>query len=106
MFCGLIWSPFVGYSQGNSMGENLDRIKKIISVEMQDVSLRDAITRVAEISGVQFVYLDELLDRGKPITLKMAEKPVTKVLDEIFRGQSCNLRHPNGRHNYSYKKNL
>jgi len=88
LFCGLIWSPFVGYSQGNSMGENLDRIKKIISVEMQDVSLRDAITRVAEISGVQFVYLDELLDRGKPSTLKMAEKPVTKVLDEIFRGQS------------------
>jgi hypothetical protein len=59
-------------------------IERKITVQFRDVSLRAALSEIAEKSQVKFVYSDELLESDYRVSAKVDEKTPPEILDDIL----------------------
>lgn len=68
-----------------------------ITIHVQDMEIRDVISRLQKISGFHFVYEEKSLSDNRKISLNFSQKEFAVVLDEFCRQGS--LR-------YEVKRNL
>lgn len=56
-----------------------------ITLVLEQTPLREAITEVARLSGVEFVFSDDLLDGNVTVSLELTDRSVPEVLDQILK---------------------
>jgi hypothetical protein len=62
----------------------------LISIELRNVLLRDALTRIGDVAHVSFVYVsNKALDKNK-VSITVRQQKVGKVLDRLLRPYSLN----------------
>jgi len=60
----------------------------LISIELRNVLLRDALTRVGDVAHLSFVYVsNKALDKNK-VSITVRQQKVSKVLDKLLRPYS------------------
>jgi len=72
-FLGILNISAGVYSQSN-----------IVSVAVQNISVRDVLRKVEDMSQYRFLYNDDILDLDRKITLDVQDSSVEFVLDQIF----------------------
>lgn len=62
----------------------------LISIELRNVLLRDALTRIGDVAHLSFVYVsNKALDKNK-VSITVRQQKVGKVLDRLLRPYSLN----------------
>jgi TonB-linked SusC/RagA family outer membrane protein len=58
-----------------------------ITLSAQNVPLKQVFTEIKRQSGYSFFYEDQLLEKTRPVSVKVKDQPLQVVLNAIFRGQ-------------------
>ena len=61
-----------------------DALGRLVSLHGRDVSLRDALDRLAAAARIRVSYSAEVLDLSKPVCLEYESAPVSRVLDDLL----------------------
>ncbi|MFD1166509.1 SusC/RagA family TonB-linked outer membrane protein [Sphingobacterium daejeonense] len=80
---GLLYLLGIFISIQTVLGSNFDP-QKNISVNFHNTPLKQVFRELNEEAGIQFIYTNNDLDETKRITLKLENKPVKIVLNQIF----------------------
>ncbi|EDM36954.1 ferrichrome-iron receptor [Pedobacter sp. BAL39] len=86
LFIGfLIWSPIYGIAQQKSA------LDKIVTIELAEMSLADALSALGDQSGLKFSYSSTQLDVQRKVKLSATQKSVRQVLTELLGKQLKSL---------------
>lgn len=58
-----------------------------VSLHEKETSLKTVFTNINKQCGIDFIIKNSLLKLSKPVTVSVANQPISKVLDEIFANQ-------------------
>ncbi len=58
---------------------------KTVTVDFRNIPMSEAINRLETISGYDFLYNNALIDATAPVTISKSDRPISEVLDEMFR---------------------
>ena len=61
-----------------------------LTLDFKDVSIRDVLKQIEELSSFKFLLQDERLDIDKKVNIHVNEETVSNILDEIFASQGIN----------------
>ena len=61
-----------------------DALGRLVSLHGRDVSLRDALDRLAAAARIRLSYSAEMLELSKPVCLEYESAPVSRVLDDLL----------------------
>lgn len=64
---------------------------KRISITLDGVPRREALRRLASLSGMQFVYADDLIGAEETVKLEARNMPVSVALAEVLRGANVDV---------------
>lgn len=70
------------YGQDADQSELLERK---VTLELKEVTYKEALTQLQQESGVRIAYSDNLLPAEDRINLKAKEKPLSEVLDQLLK---------------------
>ena len=67
-----------------------------ISINVQNISVKDFITRVEKLTKLEFVFVSSDLNEKQRITYQAENKPLAKVLDEVLKPIGLDFKINNG----------
>ncbi len=59
-----------------------------ISLDMENASVKDVLYQIEDNSEFYFVYSNRLIDVERKVNIKLTNKKITDVLDELFKGEN------------------
>jgi len=81
LFCALLLGALVASAQ-----QVVPILERKISIELNDESLPSALDRIGRLAGFSFSYNSSIISVDRMITVKVTDKSVREVLNEIFKG--------------------
>ncbi|MFD2595376.1 SusC/RagA family TonB-linked outer membrane protein [Sphingobacterium griseoflavum] len=67
-----------------------------ISLHERDAKLKDVLKKIRTQSGINFIYVGDVLEHSKPVNIVARKRPVQEVLEETFKDQPITYRLKNG----------
>jgi hypothetical protein len=78
----IIFFGLLAFPRTTASGQ--ERQEKRISVNLQSVSLREALDQIQALSGVDLVYSGDIFDLDQKVTLTIVEQPIETVLARML----------------------
>jgi len=69
--------------------------EKIISIQLEGVSIREALLEIEKQSGIKFVFSDQLIDDGPTVSIRFKNERVRNVLSYLFKGTNLTYQEVN-----------
>ncbi len=67
-----------------------------ISLHERNAKLKDVLKKIRKQSGINFIYLGDVLQHTNPVNIVARKRPVQEVLEETFKDQPITYRLKNG----------
>ena len=80
LFCSILLFHAQAYAQDNLL-------QRRISVELQQISLSDALLKIGEAAGVTFSYSNTRIDSRKVVSFSIRQKTIEETINLLFPGQ-------------------
>lgn len=82
-----IWLAFIILGSFNAQAQTTPPLEQKISVELKNVSVKEALTEIEKKANLSFAYRTNSIDQSTRLTRSYVKMSVREVLDDIFQGR-------------------